>query len=150
MTGGDDKYLRALQSGRLHRFGNYDPNDVPATGTGVYTIWDDNGHLVYVGIAGRSATGKGLRGRLRSHANGRRSGDQFCVYVGDRYVLLELSRTARIAVAAGQLSMDEKIRDTIREHFSFRFVQTPDYRAAWDLETEIKHGALGQRPDLNP
>jgi hypothetical protein len=46
---------------------------------------------VYVGVAGRNPRGAGLASRLRSHASGRRSGDQFCGYVADQYVLPELT-----------------------------------------------------------
>ncbi len=59
---------------------------------------------MYVGMAGRSLTQEsitdkrqdplaraGLWGRLNSHASGRRSGDQFYVYVADRLVLPRLA-----------------------------------------------------------
>lgn len=56
---------------------------------GAYTIWDQDA-FVYVGMSGRglssealgrhraNGTLKGLATRLASHANGRRSGNQFC------------------------------------------------------------------------
>jgi hypothetical protein len=87
-----DAVLRRLETGPLHRFADFETvADLPRKGAAVYTIWDDEGALVYVGVSGRSATSKtGPWGRLRSHWNGRRSGDQFCVYVADHYVLPEL------------------------------------------------------------
>ena len=48
-----------------------------------------------------------LATRLRSHASGRRSGDQFCVYVADHYVMPELTREQITAIRDGELSMDE-------------------------------------------
>jgi hypothetical protein len=39
-----------------------------------------------VGAGGR-VVAKGLWTRLNAHASGRRSGDQFCVYIGDRQVV---------------------------------------------------------------
>jgi hypothetical protein len=39
--------------------------------------------------------------RLASHASGRRSGDQFCVYVADRLVMPELTSDGLEAIAAG-------------------------------------------------
>jgi len=36
--------------------------------------------------------------RLRSHASGRRSGDQFCIYVADRFVLPTLSQEDIMAI----------------------------------------------------
>jgi hypothetical protein len=82
-----------LEHGPLHRFVDYATltKVIPGSGAGVYTIWDDAGGLVYTGIAGRNPEGRGLASRLRSHASGRRSGDQFCVFVADHYVLPELS-----------------------------------------------------------
>ena len=85
-----------------------------AGGAGVYTIWDDAGGLVYAGIAGRNPAGKGLASRLRSHASGRRSGDQFCVYVADHYVLRELTREQIEAIRDSRLSMDALVRSKIR------------------------------------
>jgi hypothetical protein len=55
-------------------------------------VWRGD-EFVYVGISYRDPTAttnkgaKGLYGRLASHASGRRSGDQFCIYVCDRFVL---------------------------------------------------------------
>src|SRR5215475_6178752 len=68
---------------------------VPAFGAGVYTVWHSDGRFMYVGMSGRGITTEtirrntpqGIYTRLRSHASGRRSGDQFCVYVTDRLVL---------------------------------------------------------------
>jgi hypothetical protein len=79
--------LDQLEHGPLHRFADYATltGVIPGSGAGVYTVWDDAGGLVYAGIAGRNPAGKGLVSRLRSHASGRRSGDQFCVYVADHY-----------------------------------------------------------------
>ncbi|MGZ6586228.1 MAG: hypothetical protein ACXVHX_18115 [Solirubrobacteraceae bacterium] len=46
--------------------------------------------------------------------------------------------------------MDQQIRDYIRAHFGFRYVETGDYATAMRVETAIKRGALGQPPRLNP
>ena len=63
----DEQLLKALRIGALHSFSDFhDIEDLPRTGAGVYTIWDQDGQLVYVGIAGRNLTGKGLHGRLKS------------------------------------------------------------------------------------
>src|SRR5205823_546863 len=81
----DDALLDQLEHGPLYRFADYATltTVIPSSGAGVYTIWDDHGALIYAGIAGRNPNGTGLASRLRSHASGRRSGDQFCVYVAD-------------------------------------------------------------------
>src|SRR5205823_12926567 len=90
---------------------------IPGSGAGVYTIWDDDGGLVYAGIAGRNPEGRGLASRLRSHAKGRRSGDQFCVYVADHYVLPELSREQIEDIRDSRLSMDALVREKIQGAF---------------------------------
>src|SRR5687767_8481583 len=137
----DDELLVTLRSGRLHPFADLDEiEDLPRTGAGIYTIWEQDEQLVYVGIAGRNIVGKGLHGRLKSHHQGRRSGDQFCVYVGDRYVLPELTEADRVAIGAGELSMDQKIRDYIRTHFAFRYIEVGDYPTAMRVENAVKAG----------
>ena len=91
--------LAELRNGPLYHFADWPNRAVPNGRIGAYTVWRDD-QLVYVGMAGRAmaagprdtsepAAGKltGLRSRLNSHASGRRSGDQFCVYVFDRLVL---------------------------------------------------------------
>lgn len=83
-------------------------------------------------------------------ACGRRSGDQFCVYVGDRYVVRMLTEEERVAIGAAQLSMDEKIRDYVRAHLAFRYVEVGDYATAMRVENAVKGGALGTGPHLNP
>lgn len=98
----------------------------------------------------RNLTGKGLHGRLKSHFQGRRSGDQFCVYVSDRYVLPQLTPAERNAIASGELSMDHKIRAFVRERFSFRYVEVDDYPTAMRIENAVKAAALGDAPHLNP
>jgi hypothetical protein len=64
--------LEAQSHGEVHRFGDWErvKHQVPGTGCGVYSVWDDQGAL-YVGTAGRNLEGEGLRGRLRSHASGK-------------------------------------------------------------------------------
>jgi hypothetical protein len=143
---------QALRDGPAHRFSEFASlrDVVPRVGAGVYTIWDDGGGLVYVGIAGRNPSGTGLASRLRSHASGRRSGDQSCVYVADHYVMPELSRDQIEAIRDGELSMDALVRACIHDRFVFRFTGADDYAAAMRVENRVKQGALGRPPRLNP
>jgi hypothetical protein len=101
---------------------------------------------VYVGIAGRNPAGTGLASRLRSHASGRRSGDQFCVYVADHYVLPELTREQIEAIRDSALSLDALVREKIDGAFSFRIVGVADYAAALAVEAAVKAGALQAGP----
>jgi hypothetical protein len=76
-------------------FADWPNNAVSTFGAGVYTIWHKDGRFIYAGMSGRGITTEtsrrntpqGIYTRLQSHASGRRSGDQFCVYVADRLVL---------------------------------------------------------------
>ena len=95
--------------------------------------------------------GKGLWSRLNSHASGRRSGDQFCVYVCDRLVLPTLNAAEIAQIGAGTLSLDKLTRDYVRQRLSYRFVETPDAALAHQLEAELRHGGLSSgKPGLNP
>jgi hypothetical protein len=144
-----------LEHGPLRRFEDFKTyDDLPRDGAAIYTIWDDEGALVYVGISGRSPTSKrGPWGRMRSHWNGRRSGDQFCVYVADHYVLPELTREQIEAIAAPEptLFMDDLVAKFVRERFTFRLAVAPSYAIASVVEGTIKGGGLSVGPPrLNP
>lgn len=154
--------LTGLQSGRLYHFKDWPNGDVPLAAAGVYSIWR-GAELVYVGMSGRGLTraeierhraagnGRGLKTRLASHAAGRRSGDQFCVYVADRLVLPELTSVEVKMIAAGTLSLDAKVREFIHRELTYRFVLVEDAAAAFELEYATKAGALpAGRPLLNP
>ena len=139
-----------LQNGPLYRFIDWPVTAIPKHAAGVYTIWDSDGGFLYVGMAGRSldeeavwslrsldGPPKGLWDRLGSHASGRRSGDQFCVYVADVLVLPKLRRSEIEEIAAGDLSFDSVVKDFTRRHLSFRFVETASGRDALALESIV-------------
>ena len=119
-----------------------------------YTVWDRSDQLIYVGMADRGETvaerGSGPFGRLASHASGRRSGDQFCVYVCDRLVLPTV-RDRIDDIAAGGFSLDGASRQYVRTELGFRMVQVADGREALQVERLVQRGALAVgRPFLNP
>jgi hypothetical protein len=72
----------------------------------------------------------GIYARLHSHASGRRSGDQFCVYVADRFVLPILTQEDIAAIASGRHQMDAHVRRYIHENLLYRYVIVPDGKAA--------------------
>jgi hypothetical protein len=158
-----------LESGNIHWFSEWRPcvpsrcremecntqpcGNVPATGSIVYTIWGRDFSFIYVGMSGRKGNRPGAGGpaeRLKSHASGRRSGDQFCVYVADRFVMIKLANRLG-EIADGSLSLDQETKLFIREQLGFRWVAVPDHRAAHELEDRIRKGALAAGvPLLNP
>jgi hypothetical protein len=107
--------VEELASGTLFKFADW-PNDlVPRRAAGVYTVRREE-EFVYVGMSGRGAQredfvatsgrppqAKGLWTRLNSHASGKRSGDQFNVYVCDRFIVPCLTPAQQYQVGQGQL-----------------------------------------------
>ena len=162
MTSDMHAALAELRDGPLYRFADWPNPAVPNGRIGVYTVWHED-QLVYVGMAGRAlspggavaepASGRltGIRGRLASHASGRRSGDQFCVDVFDRLILPALSRGQIDDAAREELSLDGLIRQLIRHSLSYRFTLLEDAATARAVERQIqREGLAGQLPLLNP
>lgn len=90
--------------------------------------------------------------RLNSHRSGRRSGDQFCIYIQDYYVLPSLIKTLQknkedYVFEKGQLDRD--IGNFISENLRLKYlsVQKDD---VVDLENQIREGKYGKIPKLNP
>jgi hypothetical protein len=134
---------------------------IPVASTAVRVWW--HGRLIYVGMAGRGLTAdditapdeprtaKGLWTRLNSHASGRRSSDQLCVYVCDRFVVPQLSAQQQAEIGAGGLSLDALTRKHIRDNFEYRYVTVGNGTDAFALEREVQRGALSVgKPFLNP
>jgi len=141
-----------------YRFADWPNPAVPEGSVGIYTVWDGK-LLLYVGMSGRGpdtavtkgakspTKSRGLAGRLDAHASGRRSGDQFCVYVFDRLVLPTMSGQQIQDAASGDLTIDDLIRSYIRTRLSYRFMLFPSGREARDAETKIiDEGVRGQHP----
>jgi len=155
--------LTQLEEGPACRFSDWPNPDVPDIAAGVYTVWDGD-DFIYVGMSGRGWSvddirrmrrdghkTTGLFTRLNSHASGRRSGDQFCVYVCDRFVVPSLTPGELRAVGRGELSLDQRTRDHIASRFTYRFVEVPDGRTALEVEKRVQRGELrAGRPHLNP
>lgn len=156
------QHLVDLACGDAIPFAEWPDGRIPRAAAGVYTIWRGD-QFIYVGMAGRglaepgirvhagNGARKGISDRLNSHASGRRSGDQFCVYVADRLVLPTLSADEVRLIASGSLSLDAKVKDFIRRELLFRFVVTLDGAEASALERTVRAGALPMgKPFLNP
>jgi hypothetical protein len=132
--------LTALVTGPVFRFADWPNDQIPRRAAGVYTIWRHD-EFIYVGMSGRGAKAeafvadqglgqaKGLWTRLGSHASGRRSGDQFNVYVCDRYVIPALTPHQQRDIGKGKLLLDQMTKDFIRRQLSYLWV--PKTRATW-------------------
>lgn len=126
----------------VRAFADWPNKDVPKDKPGVYLIYQVN-DLKYVGMASAN-----LNGRLNQHALGKRSGDQFCVYVGDRLVMPKLGIDQMKGVFSGEYSLDDAIKEFVRSQLSYRYLLVADDPTARALE---KHGlaiAKGQGSDL--
>lgn len=150
---------RDLAKGTVYRFTDWPNSAVPSFGAGVYTVWHNDGRFIYVGMSGKKITtdtvrpnkALGMYTRLNSHASGRRSGDQFCVYVADRFVLPTLSQNDFAAIASGRHRMDAFVRRYIHENLYYRFVILDDGAMAFAVERAIQRGEWEHgRPHLNP
>jgi hypothetical protein len=94
---------------------------------------------------------KGLWTRLHSHASGRRSGDQFNVYICDRFVVPGLTTEQQYQIGAGTLLLDQMTRQFIHDQLTYRYAVLADDAQALALEREIRAGSLEPgRPFLNP
>ena len=91
---------------------------------------------------------KNLQSRLNQHASGRRSGDQFCVYLGDRLVMPKLDIDQTKGVFSGEVSLDEEIKKFVRSQLSYRYLLVQDDPTARALEKYGLQIAKGQGTEL--
>lgn len=111
-----------------YKFSDWPNASVPVFAAGVYAIWD-SGTLIYCGMSGRefekaqSSQPKryGLITRLASHASGRLSGDQFCMYVANRLVIPSLQAEELRKFASGDLTLERLTKTYIQERFEYQF-----------------------------
>ena len=154
-----DAAIPALETGQLYSFANWPNEDIPRVSVGVYTVWLGE-QLVYVGYSGRNLRPheikaakkpKGLLTRLKSHRTGLRSGDQFCLYVCDRFIIPVLDTETQQRLAVGERLLDGLTRKFIRGELSYRFITTEGSEAARRIESQVREGFLNAgKPLLNP
>ncbi len=126
---------------------------------GVYTVWLGE-QLLYVGYSGRNLRpheiknakkAKGLMTRIKSHRSGLRGGDQFCIYVCDRFVVPKLDSEAIESLANGGQLLDGLTRRFVRQELSYRFITTDGSETARKIESQVRTGILNAgKPLLNP
>jgi hypothetical protein len=127
--------------------------DIPAFGSIIYTVFLDKTEFIYVGIGGLrgdKVEQRNPRSRIRQHTSGLRSGDQFCIYIQDFYVIPSLI-TTDYKPRKGHL--DQLTKQFIQSRLSYRYivVQTEDSdKIVRKLEREIQMGFhYEMKPTLN-
>ena len=143
---------------RRYRFSDWPNTGIPAVAAGVYAIWHGD-TFIYAGMSGREiekaqVAGRsryGLVTRLDSHASGRLSGDQFCVYVANRLVLPSLGLDELRKFASGENTLDRLTKSYIRSNFHYQFAIVDSSKRAYEFEMHIRSGLIfGVKPLLNP
>ena len=105
---------------------------VPLIG-GVYAIWLID-ECIYVGKS------RELRKRIRSHFNGGRGGDQFCLYLFDSYIKTSLDgKGAEITKQLNNLT-----KEWARKNLTFTYAECEDY----SFQENIFRKSM--KPTLNP
>jgi hypothetical protein len=106
----------------LRKFSTTNINEIPEFGSIIYTVFLDESEFIYVGIgglAGKTVHDRNPRSRIRQHSQGARSGDQFCIYIQDFYVIPELIGKPYTPLK-GQL--DRLTRDFIQTRLNYRYL----------------------------
>ena len=121
-------------------------------GSIIYSVWDKEDKFIYIGISGlqKSLEKRSPLSRMVSHCSGMRSGDQFCVYIHDFFVIPKLLKEKDYKPERG--SLDKLTKQYIHENLSYRFISFNSDNSdaiVRKLENEIKSGALGLKPLLN-
>ena len=130
----------------LRQFTTSNVNDIPSWGSIIYTVFLDSTEYIYVGIgglAGKTAQDRNPRSRIMQHSQGRRSGDQFCIYIQDFYVIPELIGS-KYTPHKGYL--DQLTKQFIQSRLTYRYlvVQTEDSdQVVRQLERELQQDQHG-------
>lgn len=137
----------------LRTFSLSNIKDIPEFGSIIYTVFLDKTEFIYVSIGGLSGSAvekRNPRSRIKQHTQGTRSGDQFCIYIQDFYVLPNILNQS-YEPKKGYL--DQLTKEFIQTRLSYRFlvIQTEDSdKVVRRLEKEIQTGKFnGVKPTLN-
>ena len=141
------------------RFSDWPNADIPLITAGLYVIWEGQ-QLVYCGMSGReiekykhsnSKKKYGLINRLNSHASGRLSGDQFCVYVANRVVIPSLDPKALKQFRDGTMNLDKLTKKYVHEYLEYQYALVNSSSEAFAIEKLCRDGTVfGVKPYLNP
>jgi hypothetical protein len=137
----------------LRQFNTTDINHIAEYGSILYAVFLDRTEFIYVGIGGtmgKTVEDRNPRSRIKQHAQGWRSGDQFCIYILDFYVIPELLKSD---YKAKKGYLDQLTRDFIQSRLTYRYlvIQTEDSnKVVRQLERELQSNKYGHGlPTLN-
>lgn len=151
----DDPVLKALfdSSSELRPFTNSNIKDIPAHGSIIYTVFLDKSEFIYVGIgglSGKTVLDRNPQSRIRQHTQGTRSGDQFCIYIQDFYVLPTLIGQPYTPLKG---HLDRLTKKFIQTRLTYRYtvIQSDDSNeVVRRIERELQAGTHGHAiPKLN-
>ena len=141
------------ESVELQEFSTKNIDHIPTYGSIIYTVFLDRSEFIYVGIgglSGKSVKDRNPRSRIIQHAQGRRSGDQFCIYIQDFYVIPSIINN-EYTPKKGYL--DTLTKEFIQTRLTYRYLvlQTEDSdKIVRRLERELQSDVHGfGSPKLN-
>lgn len=127
--------------------------NIPEYGSILYTVFLDSKEFIYVGIgglSGKSVKERNPRSRIIQHSQGRRSGDQFCIYIQDFYVIPSIINKTYEPMKG---YLDTLTKEFIQSRLTYRYlvVQTDDSdKVVRRLERELQSNQHGHGvPKLN-
>jgi hypothetical protein len=137
----------------LHPFTTSNINHIAEYGSILYTVFLDQKEFIYVGIgglSGKSVKERNPRSRIIQHSQGRRSGDQFCIYIQDFYVIPSIINKT-YEPKKGYL--DTLTKEFIQSRLTYRYlvIQSDDSdKVVRRLERELQSNQHGHGvPKLN-
>ena len=137
----------------LRPFTTSNINHIPEYGSILYTVFLDQKEFIYVGIgglSGKSVKERNPRSRIIQHSQGRRSGDQFCIYIQDFYVIPLLFSQPYVPKKG---HLDQLTKEFIQKRLCYRYMIFQDDnsdKVVRKLEREIQSGEYqGMKPKLN-
>ena len=144
---------------KRYRFSEWPNTEIPLITAGLYVIWDEK-QLIYCGMSGReiekykysnSKKKYGLINRLNSHASGRLSGDQFCVYVANRIVIPSLEPELLEQFRDGTMNLDRLTKRYVHDRLEYQYALVESSAEAFAAENLCRNGTVfGVKPYLNP
>ena len=142
--------IKSNDFSKRYRFSEWPNTEIPLITAGLYVIWDDK-QLVYCGMSGReiekykysnSKKKYGLINRLNSHASGRLSGDQFCVYVANRIVIPSLEPELLEQFRDGTMNLDRLTKRYVHDRLEYQYALVESSAEAFAAENLCRNGTV--------